>query len=281
MLYNDVFVAQKQAEGKYNQASDTLAKNIIDKYDAYVNNYKTKNSQNARLFNGLVVGNVQSGKTMNFCHVINRAIDDGFQLIVILSSNKDDLNMQTTDRIAVDIVGEANPNVPCVTSYNNGVNSFRSFYQNTQYVGIRDSSAVNPNIAPNPYHFSGININNRTPNIYWLTACDMGNKGIRKVDFDINHGGGNETLDDFMQNDPNGCYIAVVKKNTNRLKLLYNFLSGSTRVQRHNIRALFIDDECDEITVSGVGKKLGKSSIQIGDIQKLFKTMPTDSELSM
>lgn len=284
MLYNDVFVEQKKAEGKYNLDSDDLAKEIIDDYEKYVSIWRKKISKQSHLFNGLVVGFVQSGKTMNFCHLINRAIDDGFQLIVILSSNKNDLNMQTTDRIANDIVGYANPQVPQITCFsgNKKKHDFMSFYdpKNGQDVGIRTSSIVNFNIN-GIHNKNNISINNRKPNIYWLTACDMGNIQDRNVDFDINRGGGNENFDDYFNYDREGCYVVVVKKNTHRLGLLYDFLSASKMVKNHMVKALFIDDECDEITVSGKGKKLGKSSVQIDKLQKLFETFPQDKCHSM
>jgi len=55
---------------------------------------------------GLVVGNVQSGKTGNFNAVINRAIDAGYSLIIVLSGIMEDLRSQTQDRIDSDVVGE-------------------------------------------------------------------------------------------------------------------------------------------------------------------------------
>ena len=55
---------------------------------------------------GLVVGEVQSGKTGNFNGVINRAIDSGYKLIIVLSGIMEDLRSQTQQRIEADIVGE-------------------------------------------------------------------------------------------------------------------------------------------------------------------------------
>ncbi|MGK0234791.1 MAG: hypothetical protein ACI9EK_001320 [Psychroserpens sp.] len=54
---------------------------------------------------GLVVGEVQSGKTGNFNAVINRAIDCGYDLIIVFSGIMDDLRAQTQDRIEEDVVG--------------------------------------------------------------------------------------------------------------------------------------------------------------------------------
>lgn len=54
---------------------------------------------------GLVVGAVQSGKTGNFNAVINRAIDSGYRLIIVLSGIMEDLRKQTQQRIESDVVG--------------------------------------------------------------------------------------------------------------------------------------------------------------------------------
>ena len=55
---------------------------------------------------GLVVGAVQSGKTGNFNAVINRAIDSGYKLIIVLAGIMEDLRSQTQDRIEKDVIGE-------------------------------------------------------------------------------------------------------------------------------------------------------------------------------
>jgi hypothetical protein len=55
---------------------------------------------------GLVVGEVQSGKTGNFNAVINRAIDSGYELIIVFSGIMEDLRSQTQKRIEEDVLGE-------------------------------------------------------------------------------------------------------------------------------------------------------------------------------
>lgn len=56
--------------------------------------------------NGLVVGEVQSGKTGNFNAVINRSIDCGYKLVIVLSGIMEDLRNQTQDRMEAEVVGE-------------------------------------------------------------------------------------------------------------------------------------------------------------------------------
>lgn len=55
---------------------------------------------------GLVVGEVQSGKTGNFNGVINRAIDCGYSLIIVLSGIMEDLRSQTQQRVESEVIGE-------------------------------------------------------------------------------------------------------------------------------------------------------------------------------
>lgn len=63
-------------------------------------------SKNAIFTKGLVVGAVQSGKTGNFNAVINRAIDSGYKLVIVLSGIMEDLRSQTQRRIESDVIGE-------------------------------------------------------------------------------------------------------------------------------------------------------------------------------
>lgn len=54
---------------------------------------------------GLVVGNVQSGKTANFTGLINKSIDVGYRIIVVLSGLHKNLRSQTQMRIDEEVIG--------------------------------------------------------------------------------------------------------------------------------------------------------------------------------
>tara|TARA_B110000908_G_C10266625_1_gene464618 strand:- start:2121 stop:4985 length:2865 start_codon:yes stop_codon:yes gene_type:complete len=54
---------------------------------------------------GLVMGNVQSGKTQNYLGLINKAIDAGYQTIIVLGGHLNDLRMQTQERIDEGVLG--------------------------------------------------------------------------------------------------------------------------------------------------------------------------------
>lgn len=58
-----------------------------------------------QLQKGLVLGSVQSGKTANFNGVINRAIDAGYDIIIVFSGIMEDLRYQTQRRINHEVIG--------------------------------------------------------------------------------------------------------------------------------------------------------------------------------
>lgn len=54
---------------------------------------------------GLVIGNVQSGKTANYTGLINKAIDVGYKFIIVLAGQQNDLRNQTQIRLDKEVVG--------------------------------------------------------------------------------------------------------------------------------------------------------------------------------
>ncbi|MBS1993014.1 MAG: Z1 domain-containing protein [Cyanobacteria bacterium SZAS LIN-3] len=54
---------------------------------------------------GLVVGQVQSGKTMNYTALINKAADAGYKLIIVLAGMWENLRYQTQGRLAEGFLG--------------------------------------------------------------------------------------------------------------------------------------------------------------------------------
>ena len=56
---------------------------------------------------GLVVGQVQSGKTTSYCAVVNKAVDAGYRVIVILTGIHESLRVQTQKRIEEGVRGLA------------------------------------------------------------------------------------------------------------------------------------------------------------------------------
>lgn len=71
---------------------------------------------------GMIVGDVQSGKTSNYIGLINKAADAGFRIIVILSGLYENLRQQTQDRVDEGFIGA--PSEPD-GNYFSGVEKYR------------------------------------------------------------------------------------------------------------------------------------------------------------
>jgi hypothetical protein len=77
---------------------DDLTDRILDKCV----NPKTKGSWDRR---GMVVGNVQSGKTANYTGLINKATDAGYKLIIVIAGIHNSLRSQTQLRVDEGYIG--------------------------------------------------------------------------------------------------------------------------------------------------------------------------------
>lgn len=55
---------------------------------------------------GLVIGEVQSGKTATYIGVLNKALDFGYQIVVVIGGHTEDLRRQTQERLDSDLIGD-------------------------------------------------------------------------------------------------------------------------------------------------------------------------------
>lgn len=65
------------------------------------------NPKNEKFFNkkGLVIGDIQSGKTANYTALINKAIDAGYKIVIVLAGLTKDLRNQTQIRLDSEVLG--------------------------------------------------------------------------------------------------------------------------------------------------------------------------------
>lgn len=59
---------------------------------------------------GLIMGDVQSGKTMNFTAIINKAVDAGYRVIFVLTGSIESLRRQTQERLDEEFSGRLSAN---------------------------------------------------------------------------------------------------------------------------------------------------------------------------
>lgn len=62
-------------------------------------------SEDRFLIRGLVLGDVQSGKTANYTAICNKAADTGYRLIIILAGIQENLRQQTQERLDAEFTG--------------------------------------------------------------------------------------------------------------------------------------------------------------------------------
>lgn len=105
---------------------------------------------------GLVMGNVQSGKTQNFLGLINKAIDCGYKIIVVLGGHQNDLREQTQGRLDEGVIGRE------ATGRNGreriiGVGSRRDGHSIPYYLTTKDYDFKKSNANTMGIHLQGSN----------------------------------------------------------------------------------------------------------------------------
>ena len=102
---------------------------------------------------GLVVGDVQSGKTANYLGLINMAYDYGYRIVILLAGTTNSLREQTQKRTDSGVIGAKsdsigntieflgvglNTNEHFAVPFTNQVNDFKKFVQKNLNVAIAD-----------------------------------------------------------------------------------------------------------------------------------------------
>lgn len=83
----------KPALGSINNSTDKILDHMKNPKGGY---FKCK---------GLVIGDIQSGKTANYAALINKSLDVGYKLIIVLAGMTNDLRKQTQLRLDAEVLG--------------------------------------------------------------------------------------------------------------------------------------------------------------------------------
>lgn len=192
---------------------DNLTDDILDR----IGNPSTPGAWDKR---GMVVGQVQSGKTSNYTGLINKSADAGYKLIIVLAGMHDSLRSQTQIRIDEGFLG---------------FNSQRSLqYSNTNKVGV---GFYNP-------------IDEKTNSSIDLPANALTSSHLNG---DFNRKAAQSAGIHLRSSDP---IVAVVKKNGSILKNLISWLAvwgdkqPDGKIIIRNVPFLLIDDEADNASIN-------------------------------
>ncbi len=83
-----------------------VIKQLDEDTDEIVRRLGNPNQMESFKRRGMVFGDVQAGKTMNYSGLINKACDAGYKVIIVLSGTTESLRSQTQERLDYDFVGE-------------------------------------------------------------------------------------------------------------------------------------------------------------------------------
>lgn len=213
---------------------DNLTDDILDR----IANPITSGPWNKR---GMVVGQVQSGKTSNYIGLINKSADAGYKLIIILAGMHDSLRSQTQIRIDEGFLG---------------FNSQRSLqYSNTNKIGVgfynpRDGKTNQPIDLP----------------ANALTSSHLNGDFNRKV--------AQSAGIHLRSSDP---IVAVIKKNGSILKNIISWLAvwgdkqTDGKIIIRNVPFLLIDDEADNASINVSKEKVSAINGCIRALLSLFE----------
>ena len=190
---------------------------------------------------GMVVGQVQSGKTSNYIGLINKAADAGYKLIIVLAGMHDSLRSQTQIRIDEGFLG---------------FNSQRSLqYSNTNRIGV---GLYNP-------------IDSRTNQSIDLPANALTSSNLNG---DFRQQTAQSAGLHLRSSDP---IVAIVKKNGSILKTLISWLAKwgdkqpDGKIIIRNVPFLLIDDEADNASINVSKDKVSAINGCIRALLSLFE----------
>lgn len=90
---------------KYNSSLSEDALKTLDKNTTTIMSYLGNPKSSQFSVHGLVLGDVQSGKTGTYSALINKAIDAGYRVIIVLSGLLESLRIQTQERMENAVTG--------------------------------------------------------------------------------------------------------------------------------------------------------------------------------
>jgi Z1 domain len=95
------YTKQLKAEGL-----GAIVRTLDEDTDNILNECGNPTSQSSWRFQGLVMGDVQSGKTASYCGLISKAADAGYKVIVLMTGTIEELRSQSQERLDEGFVGK-------------------------------------------------------------------------------------------------------------------------------------------------------------------------------
>ena len=99
------YLATGDSDLKVKPLPDAVIRGIDRTSEAILRNLENPHREGCWDRRGMLVGNVQSGKTGNYLGLVCKAIDAGYKLIVIMAGLNNDLRSQTQERLDAAVIG--------------------------------------------------------------------------------------------------------------------------------------------------------------------------------
>ena len=158
---------------------------------------------------GLVMGNVQSGKTLNYIGLINKAMDAGYKVVIVLGGHLNELRQQSQERIDEGAIG-----------------------RDSSKFGKQKGGGIIPSAAPfGVGRHDGLT---GRPHGGTTVHSDFGKKAAESLNINL------------ASNDP---VIFVIKKHHKILDNLIDWIDDFEDPRVKNKPMLLIDDEADYATI--------------------------------
>lgn len=125
---------------------------------------------------GLILGDVQSGKTFNYTAICNKAVDAGYKVIILLTGTLENLRKQTQERLDSDFVGRDSREILSrdVKNSSIGVGRFNQQKSITTFTSV--SSDFNSNMLNN------LGYSLRNSNVPVLFVVKKNNRILKNLD---------------------------------------------------------------------------------------------------
>lgn len=205
--YNDRFKLYMQEEKHW---SEDMIEDLDWNTTQILNRLGDPNKPNKWKRKGLVIGDIQSGKTANYTSVCNKATDAGYKIIIVLAGRTNTLRKQTQKRLESDFIG----------AKKDDANQKKGEIIPTITVGVGLFGKINNN----PIEAFTTNINDFSKKVADTTTISFNNNMMPK--------------------------LFVLKKNKSVLSNLADWLSDANHHQVIDVPMLLIDDEADDASVN-------------------------------
>lgn len=191
---------------------------------------------------GLMIGDVQAGKTANYTAIINKAVDAGYQVIIVLAGITENLRKQTQERLEKEFVG-----APSNTGDTKGIKM--------QWKPIGVGEMVSSNSVK------------KWPISFTSTSLDFQSAAANQIS---------------QQLKDDDIYLFVLKKNKTVLTNLNDWLGKNNPKigEKINLSVLVIDDESDNASVNTNKNELNPTAIN-SEIRKILASFTRASYLAV